>query len=95
MDRSDFLFSIVDTPDGPATFITGKDIWENKGIMSQGFNDQEMKILDPILERAGLSELMESSYEMAKAPDETKEILLEEGLMEDKNFDKYIMREYH
>ncbi len=94
MDASDFLFTITDTDDGSAVFITSKETWENKGAMDQGFKDGEMNILEPILEKAGLSELMGSCYEMSKSDDETRDILLEQGLLEDSNFDKLIMTLY-
>ncbi|SHK18987.1 hypothetical protein SAMN02745975_03838 [Geosporobacter subterraneus DSM 17957] len=94
MDGNDFLFSMVETADGSLVFITGKDIWEEEAVMSQGFDDNEMEILEPILYKAGLRELMDSCYEMTKPAEETKDILLEQGLMQDKNFDNYITREY-
>lgn len=94
MNGSDFLFSITTTDDGEAVFITSKNTWENKGAIDQGFKDKEMKVLEPILQQAGLSELMGSCYELSKSPEETKDALLEQGLMEDSNFDKLIMTLY-
>lgn len=94
MDGNDFLFSMVETTDGSAVFITSKDIWEEEAVMSRGFNDDEMEVLEPILDKAGLRELMESCYEMIKPAEETKDILLEQGLMQDKNFDNYVTREF-
>lgn len=94
MNGNDFLFSIANTADGPAVFITSKNTWENEGQMSNGFNDNESNVLDSILEKAGLNELMESCYEMSKSPEETRDTLLEQGLMEDKNFDRLIMTLY-
>jgi len=94
MNGSDFLFSIADTADGSAVFITSKDTWEKEGQMSDGFKDNESKVLDPVLEKAGLDELTGSCFEMSKSPEETRDILLEHGLMEDANFDKLIMTLY-
>ncbi|MTI57562.1 hypothetical protein [Geosporobacter ferrireducens] len=94
MDGNDFLFSMVETADGSAVFITSKDVWEEEAVMSQGFDDEEMEILEPILGKAGLRELMESCYEMTKPSGETKDILLEQGLMQDKNFDNYVTKEF-
>lgn len=94
MYENDFLFSFAETDDGSVVFITSKDTWEKKGTIDQGFKDKEMRILDPVLEEAGLSELMGSCYEMTKSPEETRDILLENGLLEDSNFDKLIMTLY-
>lgn len=94
MDASDFLFTIADTDDGSAVFITSKDTWGSEGSMDQGFDDGALEILEPILMKAGLAELMDSCYEMSKPDDETRNILLEEGLVEDSNFDKLIMTLY-
>lgn len=90
MNGKDFLFSITDTTDGTAVFITSKNTWEEEGKISQEFDNREMEILDPILEKSGLSELMAGCYEMTKSSEETKDLLLEEGLMEDKIFDNLI-----
>ncbi|SKC84774.1 hypothetical protein [Maledivibacter halophilus] len=94
MDGSYFLFSFAETDDGAVVFITSKDTWENQGTMDQGFKNEEMKVLEPILEKAGLYELMGSCYEMTKSPEETRDTLLENGLLEDSNFDKLVMTLY-
>lgn len=94
MKGNDFIFSMAETDDGSAVFITSKNTWEKEGTIDQGFKDNEIKVLDPIIEKAGLSELMGSCYEMSKSSEETKDILLENGLMEDINFDKLIMTLY-
>ena len=94
MDGRDFLFSITDTVDGIAVFITSKNTWEEEGRISQEFDDMEAEVLDSILEKSGLSELMVGCYEMTKPAEETKDLLLEEGLMEDKNFDELIKTLY-
>lgn len=90
MNTDDFLFSIVDTADGSAVFITSRYPFENDGMMSENFNKDELEVLEPVLEKAGLNELMESCYEMSKSSEETMEILLEQGLAKDKNFDNLI-----
>ena len=94
MNEGDFLFTIVDTADGSAVFITSKDTWENEGKIDQGFALEEARVLEPVLESAGLLELMESCYEMTKSPEETRDILLDQGLMEDSNFHKLIITLY-
>lgn len=94
MDGNDFIFSMAETDDGSAVFITSKDTWEKEGTIDERFKDNEINVLDPILEKAGLSELMGSCYEMSRSPEETKDILLENGLMEDSNFDKLIITLY-
>ncbi len=94
MDGNDFLFSMVETADGSAVFITAKDVWEEEAVMSQGFDGHEIEVLEPILGKDGLRELMDSCYEMTKPAEETRDILLEQGLMLDKNFDNYITKEF-
>ncbi len=94
MDGSNFLFSMINGADGAAVFITARDDWENEGTISETFDDEEFQALEPILHKAGLAELMDSCYEMTKPPEETFEALIEQGLMQDKNFDRFVQKEY-
>ncbi|MFT9494396.1 hypothetical protein [Anaerosolibacter sp.] len=94
MNGNDFLFSMVNGADGASVFITARNDWENEGTISESFDEEEMHTLEPILDKAGLAELMDACYEMSKPPEETMEILLEQGLLQDKNFDKFIRKEF-
>ncbi|MBB6216883.1 hypothetical protein HNQ80_002988 [Anaerosolibacter carboniphilus] len=94
MDGNNFLFSMVSGADGSAVFISTREDWENDGTITEIFDEGEMEVLEPILAKAGLAELMDTCYEMTKPPEETKEILLEQGLQQDKNFDRFVQKEY-
>lgn len=66
--------------DDSGIVIVNKEFWKENGHVDDSFTEEERDFLEPIIEKCGLYEYMEASYEMSKSLEETKAMLIAEGL---------------
>lgn len=57
-----FIFAIVDDHGDQSIFINTKECWAERGCLTDYYSEEESAILEPILKKARLYNLMESTY---------------------------------
>lgn len=77
-----FIFGVEEADEGyeVGIVLVNKDFWEENGYVNDGFTEKEYDFLQPILERCGLEECMEASYDITNDLETTKAMLISEGL---------------
>jgi hypothetical protein len=91
----DFVFAVhiyPDIPNTPVVTINTVSHWQSTGYLVDGYTPAEQQVLDPILQKYNLSELMESQFESDGSLTEAQLIanLQKEGLVFDAQFQQFM-----
>jgi hypothetical protein len=91
-----FIYAVtqVEHVEGPVFLINTVSCWKKRHCLTDKYTERERRVLDPVFEVLGLSDLMESYYESdgTKTPEMIKRGLELAGIAFDRAFQEWVDR---